>query len=302
MYRSLLLAIVIGSFAVLTACNPAQPANPNAKIQVVATTGMLADLAINLCGDKCEVQSLMGPGVDPHLYKPTADDLQKIQSADIVLHGGLHLEGRMSEILESLGNKSFQSSDSIDPTQILTHSGQPDPHIWHNPVHWLKVATKFSGKLSEYRKADREYFRDQFDTYSKKLIDLDQEVQTTLATIPEEQRILVTAHDAFEYFGQQYKFQVLGIQGTNTVTEASAQNIVKLADTIANKKIKAIFVESSVNPATIQALQKAVQNRNWEVKIGGELYSDALGASGTPEGTYIGMIKHNVTTIANALK
>ena len=297
--RLLICTLTVG---ILAGCQNQQNTS-NTKLNVVATTGMLADLTINICGEHCEVTALMGPGVDPHLYKPTAGDLQKIQSADLVVYGGLHLEGRMTDILESLGEKSFSAGESIPKILILSTDGQPDPHIWHDPTLWQEVGTALAKKLTDMRgKAISMHVVNNWKAYQSELKELDAEVENSLQQIPEKSRIIVTAHDAFEYYGKRYNLQVLGIQGTNTVTEASAQTIVQLADTIASKKIKAIFVETSVNPATIRALQKAVQDRNWEVKIGGELFSDALGATGTPEATYIGMIRHNTNTIANALK
>lgn len=300
LFRHLLICTL--TVGILAGCQTQQ--NPStSKLSVVATTGMLADLTTNICGEHCEVTALMGPGVDPHLYKPTAGDLEKIQSADLVVYGGLHLEGRMTDILESLGEKSFSAGESIPKILILSTDGQPDPHIWHNPTLWQEVGTALAKKLTDMRgKSISMHVVNNWKAYQSELKALDTEVENTLQQVPEKSRIIVTAHDAFEYYGKRYNFQVLGIQGTNTVTEASAQSIVQLADTIASKKIKAIFVETSVNPATIRALQKAVQDRNWEVKIGGELFSDALGASGTPEATYIGMIRHNTNTIANALK
>lgn len=297
-----LLLICTLTVGILAGCQTQQDPSTS-KLNVVATTGMLADLTTNICGEHCEVTALMGPGVDPHLYKPTAGDLEKIQSADLVVFGGLHLEGRMTEILESLGEKSFSAGEAIPKNLILSTDGQPDPHIWHNPTLWQEVGTALAKKLTDMRgKSISMHVVNNWKAYQSELKALDTEVENTLQQVPEKSRIIVTAHDAFEYYGKRYNFQVLGIQGTNTVTEASAQSIVQLADTIASKKIKAIFVETSVNPATIRALQKAVQDRNWEVKIGGELYSDALGASGTPESSYTGMIRHNTNTIANALK
>jgi manganese/zinc/iron transport system substrate-binding protein len=300
LFRLLLICTFI--LSILAGCQT-QPNTTNTKLSVVATTGMLADLTTNICGEYCEVTALMGPGVDPHLYKPTAGDLEKIQSADLVVYGGLHLEGRMTEILENLGEKSFSAGEAIPKNFILSTDGQPDPHIWHDPTLWQEVGTALAKKLTDMRgKSISMHVVNNWKEYQSELKELNTEVENTLKRVPEKSRIIITAHDAFEYYGKRYNLQVLGIQGTNTVTEASAQTIVQLADTIASKKIKAIFVETSVNPATIRALQKAVQDRNWEVKIGGELFSDALGASGTPEATYIGMIRHNTNTIANALK
>ncbi|MBA4294028.1 manganese transporter [bacterium] len=297
-----LLLICTLAAGILTGCQTQQNSS-STKINVVATTGMLADLTTNICGEHCEVTPLMGPGVDPHLYKPTAGDLEKIQSADLVVYGGLHLEGRMTDILESLGEKSFSAGEAIPKNLILSTGGQSDPHIWHDPTLWQEVGTALAKKLTDMRgKSISMHVVNNWKAYQSELKELDAETRKSLNSIPEDSRVLITAHDAFEYYGKRYNLQVLGIQGTNTVTEASAQTIVQLADTIASKKIKAIFVETSVNPATIRALQKAVQDRNWEVKIGGELFSDALGANGTPEATYIGMIRHNTNTIANALK
>jgi manganese/zinc/iron transport system substrate-binding protein len=301
------LFVVAVILAALTACTQnrepqASSSDTSPKFKILATTGMLADLAQNICPDLCEVESLMGPGIDPHLYKPTAGDLKKIQDSQLVLHGGFHLEGRMTEILESLGDKSYSCEESIPATSVITNQNQPDPHIWHDPIIWKDVATGLSQKLAEILPDHKATFLKTAESYKAQLDTLDQEVRSIFEPIPAGKRILITAHDAFSYFGKRYQIEVKGIQGTNTVAEASATTISDLAKIIADKKIGAIFIESSVNPATIRALQKAVIDRGHNVRIGGQLYSDALGSPGTPESTVIGMIKTNANLIAQGIK
>lgn len=272
------------------------------KVKVVATTGMLADLVTNIGGDQVEVIALMGSGVDPHLYRPTAGDVNRISQAELIVFGGLHLEGRMGHVFETLAAKSLDVGSYLPHEEIIYHSGQPDPHVWHDPILWQSAVTAVVARLSEYRPKSKEQFEEAGKTYVAKLQAVHEDNQKMFEQIPEQSRIIVTAHDAFTYFGRRYGLEVLGIQGTNTTTEASAQHMVSLANTIAQNKIKAIFVESSVSHATIEALQQAVKKRGWDVKIGGQLYSDAMGASGTDEGTYLGMIRANVRTITEALK
>jgi len=283
-------------------CQPSTRFQTTDKIKIVATTGMLADLANNIGGDQVEVIALMGSGVDPHLYRPTAGDVNRIAQADLVFFGGLHLEGRMGHVFETLAAKSLDVGSFLPPDEIIYHSGQPDPHVWHDPVLWESATNSVAARLAEYRPQCKDQFLQAAKDYISKLELVNQETVQMFQQIPEESRIIVTAHDAFTYFGRRYGLEVLGIQGTNTTTEASAQHMVSLADIIAKNRIKAIFVESSVNHATIEALQQAVKKRGWDVKIGGQLYSDAMGASGTEEGTYLGMIRANVRTITEALK
>lgn len=301
-----LLALTVG----LAGCtNPAaKPTPKDGKLKVVTTTGMLADAVRNIGGNNVEVTALMGPGVDPHLYKATAGDIERLQSAHLVVTNGLELEGRMAEILgklESQGIATYAAAEeSLTESGKLLDSGlgHPDPHVWFDISLWSDVLKGIAGKMTKMRPDLGPQIADNTRKYQEELGVLDNEVKEAIATVPETQRVLITAHDAFHYFGRRYGFEVLGIQGTSTATEAGISTIRSLAETIAKRKVPAIFVESSVPQATVQALQKAAQDRGQAVKIGGTLFSDAMGAEGTSEGTYIGMVRANVRTIVQALQ
>lgn len=299
--------------ATLAACGAAPAAQTAAniadrKVNVTTTVGMIADIARNVGGDRVAVTALMGPGVDPHLYKPSTGDVTKLERADIIFYGGLDLEGRMEELFEKMaasGKPTFAVADEIDPARLrkpIEFEGKFDPHIWFDVTLWQEATTKVAKELTALDPGSQAVYERNRDAYLQQLDELHAYVQDQIATIPAEARVLITAHDAFGYFGQQYGLDVRGLQGTSTATEASARDVQDLAALIAERKIKAIFVESSVPPATIEAVQKAVQARGWDVQIGGELFSDAMGADGTPEGTYIGMVRHNVDAIVNALR
>ncbi len=278
------------------------------KVNAVSTVGMIRDIVANVGGDQVESIGLMGPGVDPHLYRATAGDVKKLDNAQIVFYGGLELEGRMTDIfvkMASKGTPTYPVSEKIPQSELREppeFHGKFDPHIWFDVTLWKYAVESVRDGLIKVRPAAKETFAKNADDYLKQLDELHAYIETEVAKVPKEQRVLITAHDAFGYFGRRYGFEVIGIQGTSTATEAGAGALRTIANTIANRKIKAIFVESSVPKSTIEALQKAVQSRGWNVSIGGELFSDAMGQDGTPEGTYIGMVRHNVDTIVKALK
>jgi len=278
------------------------------KLQVVTTTTMITDLVKVIGGDRIDVKPLMGAGVDPHLYKASGGDVGKLYDADAVFYNGLHLEGKLEDIFEKMRKqqkKTIAVSDAIDKSGLIGSeyfASSYDPHIWFHIGYW-KQATQFV--VDELKKLDpvnAESFETNGQAYITKLEALSKEVTAVIEALPVEKRILVTAHDAFNYFGKLHNFEVVGLQGLSTATEAGVQDVQKLANFIIEKNIKAIFVESSVPKRTIEALQAAVKSKDHEVAIGGTLYSDALGDAGTIEGTYIGMYKHNVLTIVNALK
>ena len=278
------------------------------KIRVVATVGMIGDIAKNIGGERVEVTSLMGPGVDPHLYRATAGDVRTLEEADVIFYGGLELEGRMTEIFEKMargGKPTVAVSENI-PQNLLRQpeefKGKFDPHIWFDVTLWKRAAEHVRDEMARIDPPSADLYRKNADTYLKGLDELHRYVKTQIASIPEASRVLITAHDAFGYFGQQYDIEVHGLQGTSTATEAGAGDVQRLSQLIADRKIKAIFVESSVPKATIEAVRAAVRDRGWDVAIGGQLFSDAMGAAGTPEGTYDGMVRHNVDTIVKALK
>jgi manganese/zinc/iron transport system substrate-binding protein len=295
---------------VLAACsNPrASPAEIAARpIRVTTTVGMIADLVQNIGGGRVSVTGLMGAGVDPHLYKPSARDILRLDDADIIFYGGLHLEGRMVEIFEKLGKLKpvFAVSENIPEVRLLpsaNYQNAHDPHIWFDVSLWMEAARVVSDELQRLDPQHAALYQQNADAYLKKLEDLHRYTQTQINSIPASVRVLITAHDAFGYFGHQYGMEVRGLQGASTATEAGAGDVRELARFITERKIKAIFVESSVPAATVEAVQAAVQSRGWDVKIGGELFSDAMGNAGTVEGTYIGMVRHNVDVIAGALK
>ena len=280
----------------------------NGKINVVTTTSMITDLVKNIGGDYINLQGLMGSGVDPHLYKASEGDVSKLSEADIIFYNGLHLEGKLVEVFEKMAHqnkKTIALSDALDERTLIGSeffASNYDPHIWFNIDYW-KEATKFVVlQLSEALPEHQAVFKTNGEAYLNKLETLKTKLNKIIQTLPEDKRVLVTAHDAFNYFGKSFGFEVVGLQGLSTATEAGVQDVQKLSDFIIERKVKAIFIESSVPKRTIEAVKAAVNAKKHEVEIGGSLYSDALGNPGTAEGTYIGMFEYNVNTIVNALK
>jgi manganese/zinc/iron transport system substrate-binding protein len=275
-------------------------------VRVVATTGMVADLAANVGGERVEARALMGAGVDPHLFKASERTLRTMERADLVLYNGLHLEGGLAYVLEQMGERQPVDAVArlIPPDRLLAsadYEDAPDPHIWFDVQLWMLAATAVRDSLRELDPTHAATYEANAAAYSAQLAELDSWVHEEVSAIPAERRVLITAHDAFGYFGRAYGFEVLGIQGASTATEAGARDVQRLADLIAERRIPAIFVESSVPRRTVEALREAVQSRGFDVAIGGQLFSDAMGAAGTPEGTYLGMVRHNVDTIVAAL-
>ena len=294
----------------LSGCGPkGGPSATPERPTILATTGMIGDLAKIIAGPDADVTVMMGAGVDPHLYRPTPEDTANINKASAILYNGLHLEGRMTEILEKLeenGQKPVVAVTETLPQALLISlpggGNQVDPHVWFDVTLWRQAALVINDTLTRLVPAKEANFEERTTKLLKELDALDVWVKEQLLLVPKERRVLITAHDAFAYFGKRYGVEVMGIQGTSTAAEASAKTIQTLAETISTRKIPAIFVESSVPKATIEALQQAVGARGWQVKIGGQLYSDALGNQGTPEGTYQGMFRANVNTIVKALR
>lgn len=290
----------------LVGCKDTRP--KDGKFHIVTTTSMITDLVQNIGGDKVAVQGLMGAGVDPHLYKASEGDVSKLFNANMIIYSGLHLEGKLVEVFEKMKRQKIKTiavSDALDKKELIgstLFASNYDPHIWFDVKNWEQITIYVEKQLSEALPEHKEYFKANAAIYLEKLKVLKQEIEAEIATLPEDKRRLVTAHDAFNYFGKAYKFDVVGLQGLSTATEAGVQDVQKTAAYIIDHKIKAVFIESSVPRRTVEALQAAVNSKNHEVVIGGTLFSDALGNSGTPEGTYIGMFKFNVHTIVNALK
>jgi manganese/zinc/iron transport system substrate-binding protein len=307
-------ALMAGALALgLVACRDAgaggtTPAGGTGKIRVTATTTMVTDLVKQVGGDRVEVQGLMGAGVDPHLYKASASDVTKLQGAEVIFYSGILLEGKMQEIFEKMtkgGKRVFAVTDAI-PKEKLLHpaggSGHADPHVWFDVVLWAQTIDTVVKGLSDARPADKEHFTQRGEAAKKAMADLHQWALERAGELPKEKRILITSHDAFSYFGRAYGFEVVALQGISTVVEAGGADMAKLVDFIKKNKVSAIFVESSVPPATIKRISEDAG-----VKIGGELFSDAMGTPGQMEhgydlGTYEGMIKHNLDTVVKALK
>lgn len=279
-------------------------ANTEGKIKIVTTTTMLKDLIEQVGGDKVEVTGLMGEGVDPHLYKATAADVEKLKSADVIVYQGLHLEGSMGNIFSELKDKKvIEAGKGIDPSKLKKEEdGNVDPHIWFDPELWGSVGKYISSELANYYPNNKTLFEQNFDNYNKKLLELDSYIKNKVGEVAKEQRVLVTAHDAFSYFADRYGFEVMSIQGISTESEATTSDISNLAEEISKRKIKAIFVESSVSDKTIKSLKEAINSKGHQIELGGELYSDSLGDKKNNTEDYIKTSKANVDTIVNALK
>ncbi len=278
----------------------------NAPLRVVTTTAMIADAARAVGGSRVQVTSLMGEGVDPHLYKASPGDIRQLSEADLVLFNGLHLEGRMGDVLARLESRTptVRVTDGITGDRLREppeFEGESDPHVWFDVGLWVSVVERVREALVAVDPEREPEYRAGAEGYLAQLRELDSWVRSEMGRIPEGRRVLVTAHDAFGYFGDAYGIEVLGVQGISTDSEASIRDINALVDTLVERRVPAVFIESSVPQKTVQALVEGCRSRGHEVVIGGELFSDAMGPSGTPEGTYIGMMRHNVRTITAAL-
>ena len=304
LYISLCLLVLLVGIG----CDPKeQPdASVAGKYRVVTTIGMITDIVKSVGGDRVEVLGLMGPGVDPHLYQASARDVQKLYSARIIFYNGLHLESKMGDVLAKMsGNtKTVAVTDDVDRSLLLTppeFEGQYDPHLWFDVTLWMKAVGRVRDVLSEFDPDNTLMYWSNAERYFAKLAELHEYVKAQVERVPSEQRVLVTAHDAFNYFGKAYGFEVRGLQGISTATEAGIADVQELATFIAERRIPAIFVESSVSSRSLEAVKASVKSKGFDVKIGGELFSDAMGNEGTPEGSYIGMVRHNIDTIVKAL-
>ena len=305
------LWVILAAAGALLGCSresAPEPKRSSGKIQVVATTTMVTDLVRQVGGDKIEVQGLMGAGVDPHLYKALASDITKLQGADVIFYNGLLLEGKMQDVFAKMARTKkhvYPVTEAIPQDRLLEPpemSGHYDPHVWFEVPLWAKCAEVVARGLSEFAPEHKDYFTQQGKAVQAKMQSLHQWAIKRAGELPMEKRILITSHDAFNYFGRAYGFQVVGLQGISTVEEANMASMVKMVEFIKKNSVKAIFVESSVAQ---QAIRRISQDAG--VKIGGELFSDAMGTSGQIEqgydlGTYEGMIKHNLNTVVDALK
>ncbi|HEX8272594.1 MAG TPA: zinc ABC transporter substrate-binding protein [Longimicrobiaceae bacterium] len=300
------LLIGIATTLLLSGCTPPEPAEASGKLEVVTTVGMIKDVAENVGGRHVRVTGLMGPGVDPHLYKASEGDVRRLYRADVIFYGGLHLEARMAEVLEEMGERTrtVAVGEAIPKDSLRSppeFQGAYDPHVWFDVRLWMFTVPRIAETLAQADPAHAAEYRANAERYLGELRALDEYVRAQAARVPAERRVLVTAHDAFNYFGRAYGFQVRGLQGISTASEAGTADVQELADFIAGRRIPAVFVESSIPRRNVEAVQEAVASRGWRVRIGGELFSDALGTAGTPEGTYIGMVRHNIDTIVGAL-
>lgn len=276
------------------------------KLNIVCTTNILGDMIENIGGEKIDLNVLMGPGIDPHLYKASARDTKKIAVADLVVYGGLHLEGKMAEIfgkLDRLGINSLGVGDDLPEEDLITVDdiGTHDPHIWFSPDLWKKCVLITAEKMGEVDPENKSFYMGNALEYIQKIDELDREIEQKISGIPPEKRVLITAHDAFNYFGREYEVEVKGLQGISTASEIAASDLIDLADFIVDNKIPAIFLENSIPQRNIDALIDAVRARGFDVKLGGELYSDSLGDIGTPEESYVGTFIYNVNTFYDAM-
>lgn len=296
--------LFIGIF--LAGCGGAKGITDNGRLKVITTTTIIADVMKQLSGDLVDVQALMGPGVDPHLYKASAGDVKRMANADMVVYNGLNLEGKMGEVFEKIKGKIiFAVNENIDEIRLLDFDANPgffDPHVWFDIQIWKSATERTAEGLKELDPGNSEKYDNNLEKYLKELDELDEYVRNRVEELDKSKRILITAHDAFKYFGNQYGFEVRGLQGISTDAEIGTSDIRSLANFIVEKQIKAIFVESSVPRKNIEALQEAVNAKGFEVGIGGELYSDSTGDVGTDAGSYIGTVKKNIDTIVDALK
>lgn len=309
MIPATILALLASLLLPMQACRErqAQPAPASGTIKIVTTTGMIGDLARRIAADRAHVHVLMGEGVDPHLYQPTRDDMQRILAADVIFYNGLLLEGRMTDALVRAatdGRRVHAVTELIDPQYLAQPEdlqGKDDPHVWMDPTAWSKAAIVIRDRLIERDPDAANTFRQNTAALLEELQQLDEYCMKVLHSVPQAQRVLVTAHDAFGYFGRRYGYEVMGIQGLSTESEAGLRDIERLVETLVTRNISAVFVESTVSDRNIKALIAGAKARGHTVAIGGELFSDAMGPADTYEGTYVGMIDHNATTIARAL-
>ncbi|MGG0716809.1 zinc ABC transporter substrate-binding protein [Robertmurraya massiliosenegalensis] len=307
--KKLMWLLVVFSAVLLGACSneSSNAEQSNEKIIVTTTIGQIADGVKNIGGDKVEVVSLMGPGTDPHLYKATQGDMEKLEKADIIFYSGLHLEGKILDVLEKINEQkpTYAIGEVLSEGDLLEgaeDSSTIDPHIWFDVSLWRQALEKVRDGLIEIDPDNEEYYSNNAQEYFTELDALKKYTEEEVAKIPPEQRVLVTAHDAFGYFGAAYDIEVMGLQGLSTESEYGLGDVQKLVDVLVERNIKAVFVESSISGRSINAVIEGAKQKGHEVTIGGELFSDAMGEDGTEEGTYIGMYRHNVKTITEALK
>ena len=277
----------------------------NYPMKVAATVGMVADIVREVAGDKAVVKNIIGSGVDPHVYNPTRGDVAILLKSDIIFYAGLLLEGQMSDVLVKVSRKRpvYAVTELLKKDYLIhdTQTNHHDPHVWMDVQGWMKAVDVVADALTVFDPPNKEYYINNAQQYQERLWQLDDYARQAIASIPDEQRVLVTAHDAFNYMSRAYGIEVLGIQGISTESEAGIKDINRIVDVLVTRRIPAVFVESSVSDKNVKALIEGAASRGHQVRIGGELFSDAMGPPETYEGTYIGMIDHNITTITSAL-
>lgn len=277
------------------------------RYTIVTTTAMVRDIVEQVAGDRAEVVGIIGTGVDPHLFQPTTSDSNRLREADVVFYSGLMLEAGLDTVLtraNEAGKPVFGVTAGIDPSYLLhpdEFEGHPDPHVWNDVGAWSECVTFVAAKLAEYDADNADYYRQNAEDYRAELAELDAYARRAVASVPAEQRHLVTAHDAFGYFGRAYGIEVHSVVGITTESEAGVEDINMLVEFLVENRIPAVFVESSVSERNIDAVIEGAAEQGWQVHKGGTLFSDAMGREGTYEGTYIGMMDHNATIVARAL-
>jgi manganese/zinc/iron transport system substrate-binding protein len=315
MWNRSLRGLLWGLFLSLLLGGCARPTNSGGaadftdrKMRVVVTTNIIGDLVREVAGDRVALTTLMGPGVDPHLYRASEGDVQTMVEADLVLYNGLHLEGKMTDVFAQMNRRSVPTSalaEAAVPDSLLIPSAEYassyDPHVWFDVALWGRVARHVGAVLAARDTARAAAYRRNAAAYARRLDSLDQYVAAQARRVPEPRRVLITSHDAFRYLGRAYDIEVRGLQGISTASEAGTRDVQALADFVAERRIPALFVESSVSPRGIEAVQEAVRARGFDVTVGGTLYGDALGNRGAPTGTYVGALRHNIDTIVEGL-
>ncbi|MFC4401920.1 metal ABC transporter solute-binding protein, Zn/Mn family [Gracilibacillus xinjiangensis] len=314
MQKWILLSLL--SVFLLTACSDSDAvSNTNgdtsnetdSPVLVVTTIAQIADVVENVGGDHVEVESLMGPGIDPHLYNAVQGDIEKLDNAEIIFYNGLHLEGQMYQVFEQMEKEkpAIAVAESIEESKLLSDPENPnifDPHVWFDVTLWQDVVTTVRDELIELDSENKKSYEKNAEVYLNELQATEEYILDSIEQIPEESRVLVTAHDAFHYFGEKYGFEVVGLQGLSTESDYSTSDINNIVQLLMDRNIKGVFVESSISDRSIQAVIEGAKEKGQMVEIGGELFSDAMGEEGTEEGTYIGMLRHNINTIVETLK
>lgn len=302
--RAILSIIWLFLFMIITGCVQSNEQDDEV-LKITATIGMIADVAQEVGGEYVEVTALMGEGIDPHVYKASQGDIRKLDQAEVIFYNGLHLEAAMAEVLDQMTHKTTVAvAEHLDKSLLLDDpetSGAYDPHVWFDVSMWMKVTEVIRDTLQEVDPEHAVQYEQHATDYLQKLEQLDTYVKEQIATIPEMSRVLVTAHDAFGYFGKAYGVEVRGLQGISTAMEAGVKDVSDLRDFMIEREIRAIFVESSISSSKIEAVIEGAEAKGFTIQIGGELYADAMGPADSEAGTYIGMVRHNVDTIVKAL-